>query len=152
MFSVFTLKKKKAGTEQNGQKDWGLPNNLKARQLNMWNGELNSLCCLLGSKQNSLSWAAQTRSLSEARHSRDSFQKLHLPYILFLCRLIYFQERLQLPASLEALKFLFSKPQAITDKISINLPRWLQLIALFTNNRFQRDGAAQGYAPGWHSI
>lgn len=48
----------------------------------MWNGELNSLCCLLGSKQNSLSRAAQTRSLSEACHSRDSFQKLHLPYIL----------------------------------------------------------------------
>lgn len=69
-------------TEQNGQKDWGVPNNLRARQLNMWNGELNALCCVLGSKRNSPSRAAQTCSLSEACHSRDSFQKLHFPNIL----------------------------------------------------------------------
>lgn len=52
----------------------------------------------------------------------------------FLCCLIYFQERLQLPASPEALKFLFFKSQAITAKISISLPCWLQLIALFTHH------------------
>lgn len=71
-------------------------------------------------------------------------------YFHFLCCLIYFQERLQVPAPLEALKFLFSKPQAITDKISITLPCWLQLIAPFTNHHFQHGGAMRGYAPGWH--
>jgi len=69
VFSVFTLKKKgkkKAGTEQNRQRDWGVARSLRARQLNTWNGELNSLCCLPGSKRNSPSRAPQTRSLSEA--------------------------------------------------------------------------------------
>lgn len=47
----------------------------------MFDRELNSLSCLLGSKQNSPLWAAQTYSLSEVCHNSDSFQKLHLPYI-----------------------------------------------------------------------
>lgn len=62
-------------------------------------------------------------------------------YSHFFCCPIYFQERLQLPASFKALKFLFSKPQVITDKSSIHLPCWLQLIALFASHCFQRGGA-----------
>lgn len=56
-FSGFTLKKggreNPARAKQSRQKFWGVLSNLRFRKLNMWNGKLSSLCCLLVRKQNS---------------------------------------------------------------------------------------------------
>lgn len=116
MFSVLALKKVKI-KEVRGRAKWTerlrITQQFKRQAIKdmKWGAKFT----LLGSKWNSPSRAVPTCSLSEACHSRFLPEARFSIYSHLLCCLIFFQERLQLPPPLEALKLLFSKPQTITD-------------------------------------